>query len=115
MNSDIVVTIKISGEADKGSVQVGEVAGAPAPSDAAAGLGAAAATAGAPPTPSDALGVGEISAAATAVPSPVGGDAAGLAAGALPAPVGLDQIEQLTTSAGLSSGTGMVPEPEGDG
>ena len=115
MNSDIVITIKISGEANQGGVQVGEIGGVPTPSEVVAGLGAAAT--GVAPSPEDLPGVGDTAAAGSAVPSPleVEGEVAGVTAGPLPTPVGLDQIEQLTTSIGLSSSEDMIPEPEGNG
>lgn len=116
MSTDMEISITIrGGEVGAGGARIVESAEAPAPSAELAGPGTVSAGVreGAP-APIDALGTAEIGAATA--PSPeLEGAMAGAAAGAAPpAPVPLEQVEQLGSSAAAESSEDVAPAPEGD-
>jgi hypothetical protein len=110
------ITITIRGdEVGAGGVRSAELAGAPAPSAEMAAAGTVSGRVGeVAPSPLDALGTGELGAATAPSPEMEGGMAGAAAGGALPAPVSLEQVEQLGSSAAAESSEDGAPAPEED-
>jgi hypothetical protein len=113
-DTEISITIR-GGEVRAGGARIVESAGVPAPSAEMAGAGTVAAGVGeGVPSPMDALRTGEMGGTAPAPSPEMEGALVGAVAGTtLPAPVPLDQVEQLGSSAAAESGEDVAPEPEG--
>jgi len=111
---EISITIR-GGEVSAGGARIGESAAVPAPSADMAGAGTVTAAVGEEaPSPMDALRTGEMVGTAPAPSPEMEGALVGAGAGTtLPAPVSLDQVEQLGSSPAAESGEDVVPEPEG--
>ena len=114
MSTDMEISITIrGGEVSAGGARLVESAGVPVPSAEMAGAGAVTAAVGeGAPSPMDALRTGELGAAAAPSPEMEGTMSGVAAGGALPAPVPLEQIEQLGSSAAAESGEDGAPAPE---
>ena len=116
MSADMEISITIrGGEVSAGGARIIESADVPAPSAEMAGAGTVSGRVGeGAPSPLDALGTGELGAATAPSPEMEGGMAGVAAGGVLPAPVPLEQVAQLGSSAAAESSEDGAPAPEED-